>query len=82
MINPHIKNKRTGFHEDILNRSAHYMKLINSRAAVDSVWTKGSLKAPLRNNVQECVEISRAENNLRLMNKILNIEKRNTRYDT
>ncbi len=36
MINPLIKNCRTGFHDDILNRTSHYKKLLSTKAKVDT----------------------------------------------
>ena len=80
MINPHIKNQRTGFHEDIFNRSSHYLKLINSKSKIDNNWARGSLKASYRNTCQRSQELTRAEDNLRLMRKIIDIERRPVRY--
>ena len=40
MINPHIKNCRTGFHDDILNRTAHYKKLLESKAKTNTKLDK------------------------------------------
>lgn len=36
MINPLIKNCRTGFHDDILNRTSHYKKLLSTKPKVDT----------------------------------------------
>lgn len=36
MLNPLIKNCRTGFHEDLLNRNAHYNKLTQIKTSIDN----------------------------------------------
>ncbi len=36
MINPLIKNCRTGFHDDILNRTSHYKKLLSTKSKIDT----------------------------------------------
>jgi hypothetical protein len=82
MINPLLKNQRTGFHEDIFNRSSHYLKLINSKSKIDNNWAKGSLKVPNRNTCQRSQELIQAEDNLRLMKKIIDIERRPVHYQT
>lgn len=33
-MNPLLKNCRTGFHDDILHRTYHYQKLLNSKTAI------------------------------------------------
>jgi hypothetical protein len=80
MINPLLKNPRTGFHSDVLDRSAHYMKLLHSKPEVDHCWGKGELSRPSRSRLARSVEYSRNEDNIRLMSKIVNIEKRSKRY--
>lgn len=82
MINPLLKNPRTGFHSDVLDRSAHYMKLLHSKPEVDHCWGKGELSRPSRSRLARSVEYSRNEDNIRLMSKIVNIEKRSKRYET
>jgi hypothetical protein len=66
----------------VFNRSSHYLKLINSKSKIDSTWAKGSLKAPYKTNVQKCQELTQAEENRRLMRKIIDIERRPLRYST
>ena len=46
MINPHIKNQRTGVHSDIQNRSVHYLKLLETKPLVDNSWNKKEVKKP------------------------------------
>lgn len=73
MINLHLKNPRTGFHLDVLNKSAHYMKLINSKPEVDTTWGKGGLAKPTRSRMARSLDQSRNQDNLRLMAKIVSI---------
>jgi hypothetical protein len=40
MINPLIKNCRTGFHDDILNRTSHYLRLLQSKSTIDNQLDK------------------------------------------
>ena len=35
-MNPFIKNCRTAFHDDILNRTAHYCKLLTTKTTIDN----------------------------------------------
>lgn len=82
MINPLLKNPRTGFHQDVLNRSSHYMKVINSKPEVDNFWNKGELRVPSKSRIQRSSEYYKNEDNLRLMSKIFTIERRQLRYHT
>jgi hypothetical protein len=45
MINPLIKNCRTGFHDDILNRTSHYKKLLETKSKIDNQMDKIYLSA-------------------------------------
>jgi len=82
MINPYLKNQRTGFHEDLFHRSSHYNKLINSKSKIDNDWTEDSCRLRPKYAGQKSVEMHRAEENLRLMKKIIDIERRPMRYET
>ena len=46
------------------------------------MWAKGSVKAPYKSTGQKSQELSRAEENLRLMRKIIDIERKPLRYST
>lgn len=35
-MNPFIKNCRTGFYDDILNRTSHYCKLLLSKTTINN----------------------------------------------
>lgn len=82
MINPHLKNQRTGFHQDLFHRSSHYSKLIKTKSKIDNGWAHDSLKLPHKNTWQKSLEMCRAEENLRLMKKIVNIDRRPMRYQS
>jgi len=36
MQNPFIKNCRTGLHDDLLNRTCHYSKLLTTKSTIDN----------------------------------------------
>ena len=35
-MNPFIKNPRTAFHDDILNRTAHYCRLLSTKPTISN----------------------------------------------
>jgi hypothetical protein len=83
IINPHIKNKRTGVQQDVQDRSSHYGKLLSTKACIDNTWHKGDLRIlPARSHMQRSLELTRNEENLRLMSKIVSIDRRPDRSRT
>jgi hypothetical protein len=81
MINPLIKNCRTGFHDDVLNRTSHYKKLLESRPKIDTqidrVYLSHSHKQVGRPN-----DDGKGEENLRILRKLMAIERESSRYRT
>jgi len=78
MRNPLIKNCKTGFQDDILNRTSHYLKLLTSRSLIDNKHLK--CFHSLTNNNAQNVEKERQNNNLKLMQSLAEIEMKYTRY--
>jgi hypothetical protein len=81
MINPLIKNCRTGFHDDILNRTSHYKKLLESKPKIDNQIDKIYLSASHKQVNREASTIAE-EDNLRIFRKLLTISRKSPRYKT
>lgn len=81
MINPLIKNCRTGFHDDILNRTSHYNKLLQSKPKVDNQIDKIYLSVSHKQVNRDPNFISE-EDNMRIFRKLLNISRKSPRYKT
>ena len=73
MINPHLANQRTGYHLDIFNKSAHYLRLLNSKPIVDSVWSPGEYQMPTKGKMLKSLEMSRE--NRKIVDKVQEIGK-------
>lgn len=58
------------------------MRLINSKPEVDNSWGKIGHRVPTRSRLGRSLEQSKDYENLMLMNKIMNIERRSIRYQT
>lgn len=52
-MNPFIKNCRTGYHDDILNRTSHYLKLLNTKSSVINRQQHNYLCILKQNNQKE-----------------------------
>lgn len=81
MINPLIKNCRTGFHDDILNRTSHYKKLLESKPKVDNQIDKIYLSASNKQINREANSSTEGDN-LRIFKKLMTISRKSPRYKT
>jgi hypothetical protein len=63
MINPHIKNQRTGVHLDIQNRSSHYLKLINTKPCVDNSWGRDQKALSSLQKMRKSLELPSSDQN-------------------
>lgn len=81
MINPLIKNCRTGFHDDILNRTSHYKKLLESKPKIDNQIDKIYLSATHK-QVNRETNSNTEEDNMRIFKKLLTISRKSPRYKT
>lgn len=52
-MNPFIKNCRTGYHDDILNRTSHYLKLLNTKSSIINRQQHNYLSILKQNNQKE-----------------------------
>lgn len=78
-MNPFIKNCKTGFHDDILNRTSHYCKLLLSRTTIDNRFDNkyGYL---LEQKGQKQKERRRLQSNEELMKSLIDIDRRSGTY--
>lgn len=74
-MNPYIKNCRTGCHDDILNRTSHYCKLLNTRSTIDNRHRDNYLSL-LSQNSKKSEETRRLSSNLKIMRSIFEIERK------
>jgi hypothetical protein len=80
-MNPFLKNCRTGFHEDILNRTAHYCKLLTTKTTIRNKLSNkyGYL---LEQKGQKASEAKRLKTNDDLMKSLVDIDRRSTRHQS
>ncbi len=78
-MNPYIKNCRTGFHDDILNRTSHYLKLLNTKSSITNTHDRNYLFLLKQNRSKELNE-ARVSGNLKLMNSLIDIDRRLSSY--
>lgn len=78
-MNPYIKNCRTGFHDDILNRTSHYLKLLSSKSSISNRLNHNYLFLLKQNRSKELNE-ARVSGNLKLMNSLIDIDRRMSTY--
>lgn len=78
-MNPFIKNCKTGFHDDILNRTSHYCKLLLSRTTIDNRFDNkyGYL---LEQKGQKQKERRRLQSNEELMKSLIDIDRKSGTY--
>lgn len=78
-MNPLIKNCKTGFHDDILNRTSHYCKLLLSRTTIDNRLHNryGYL---LEQKGQKQREEKRLHTNEELMKSLIDIDRKSGTY--
>lgn len=81
MINPLIKNCRTGFHDDILNRTSHYKKLLQTRPKIDNQLDKIYMSTSNKQTSKE-LDLTLGDDNMRIFKKLLAIERKTPRYKT
>lgn len=81
MINPLIKNCRTGYQDDILNRNSHYKKLLSTKPKIDNKLDKIYLSASNKQMNRE-LDSNNDEDNLRIFKKLVTIAKKSPRYKT
>lgn len=74
-MNPFIKNCKTGFHDDLLNRTSHYCKLLLTKTTINNKLSDhfGHL---LQQNKKKDQEARRLKANEDLMKSLINIERR------
>lgn len=79
-MNPLIKNCRTGYHNDVQNRTFHYSQLVNSSFAIKNNQPRDYKHILEYSPLQAKLEQQRQATNMRLMNNLLRIDKQATRY--
>lgn len=77
-MNPYIKNCRTGFHDDILNRTAHYLKLLTTKSTIANSHPQNYLALLAPNNKAQ--EQARQAANLLLANSLISIDRKSSPY--
>ena len=81
-MNPFIKNNRTGFYDDILNRTSHYCKILLTRTTIHNKMDKDYgflLEDP---KFKKETEVKRLKSNDELMRSLIKIERKSNRYKT
>jgi uncharacterized membrane protein YfhO len=78
-MNPYIKNCRTGFHDDILNRTSHYLKLLSTKSSITNRHDHNYLFLLKQNRSKELNE-ARVSGNFKLMNSLIDIDRRLSSY--
>ena len=78
-MNPFIKNCRTGFHEDLLNRTSHYCKLLLTRTTIDN-RVNNSHSYLLKQKGQEARDSRRLQQNKELMKSLIEIDRKAGTY--
>ena len=78
-MNPFIKNCRTGFHEDLLNRTSHYCKLLLTNTAIDNKLDN-SHRYLLKQKGHEARESRRLQQNRNLVKSLIDIDRKSGTY--
>ena len=78
-MNPFLKNCRTGFHEDILNRTAHYCKLISTKTTINNSL-KDKYSYLLEQEGQKGEASRRAQTNDHLIKSLIDIDRKSYRH--
>ena len=78
MINPHIRNRRTGCHEDICHRNHHYLNVLNSKSTIDNKINQRFFPRRPRQALDPNTAIARQ--NLHLYKRLISLERSPPRY--
>ncbi len=78
-MNPFIKNCRTGYHDDILNRTSHYLKLLTTKSCLNSRQDHNYLSL-LSQNLKKQSNQERIRSNLQLMKSLVQISNQTSTY--
>lgn len=80
MINPHIKNRRTGCHDDIFNRNCHYLRVLNTKSTIDNKQSQVFLLRKKKQKLNhENPDIIAKQNNS-IMKKIISLQRSPSSY--
>jgi hypothetical protein len=78
-MNPFIKNCRTGYHDDILNRTSHYLKLLTTKSCLNNRQDRNYLSL-LSQNLKKQSNQQRIRSNLQLMKSLVQISHQTSTY--
>jgi hypothetical protein len=78
-MNPFIKNCRTGYHDDVLNRTSHYLKLLTTKSCLHNRQERNYLSL-LSQNLKKQSNQERVRSNLQLMKSLLQISNQASSY--
>lgn len=78
-MNPFIKNCRTGYHDDILNRTSHYLKLLTTKSCLNNRQDHNYLSL-LSQNLKKQSNQERIRSNLQLMKSLVQISHQTSTY--
>ncbi len=78
-MNPFIKNCRTGYHDDILNRTSHYLKLLTTKSCLNNRQDHNYLSL-LSQNLKKQSNQERIRSNLQLMKSLVQISNQTSTY--
>ena len=81
-MHPLIPHQRTGYHQDLLHRTSHYLGLLNSKPTVSSHLDNRSYLDLLGRNkkLQKQQHAKRRAENDKLLNALSKIERTSKRY--
>ena len=78
-MNPFIKNCRTGYHDDILNRTSHYLKLLTTKSCLNNRQDNNYLSL-LSQNLKKQSNQQRIRSNLQLMKSLVQISNQTSTF--
>lgn len=78
-MNPFIKNCRTGYHDDILNRTSHYLKLLTTKSCLNNRQDHNYLSL-LSQNLKKQSNQQRIRSNLQLMKSLVQISNQTSTF--
>ncbi len=78
-MNPFLKNSKTGFHDDLLNRTSHYCKLLLTSTTIDN-RLRNAHRYLLKQKGQQGKEARRQQQNQELMKALIEIDRKAGTY--